>query len=185
MAFTCDGMAVLDLHRSQRLSERRHVSDLMVDPVSNMLHLELWTISLIIVSCRIFPIHTMTPVWVFPGYPLLLSAPFASQLIAANEVVSENPPINRLAIGMCAIAVQGTGFLISFMICAAFIYRLMTQKLPRDEQRPGVVGNRNKLLWVTLLMLVSWQFISIGPSGFTVAGIGETFTPYMSLKTNT
>ncbi|XDG03643.1 hypothetical protein ABKA04_003258 [Annulohypoxylon sp. FPYF3050] len=107
---------------------------------------------LILWSTQIFPIHTMTPVWVFPGYPLLLSAPFASQLIAANEVVSENPPINRLAIGMCAIAVQGTGFLISFMICAAFIYRLMTQKLPRDEQRPGV-------------------FISIGPSGFTVAGI--------------
>ncbi|KAI1214421.1 voltage-dependent anion channel-domain-containing protein [Annulohypoxylon truncatum] len=107
---------------------------------------------LILWSTQIFPIHTMTPVWVFPGYPLLLSAPFASTLIAANQIVSGNPPINRLAIGMCAIAVQGTGFLISFMICAAFIYRLMTQKLPRDEQRPGV-------------------FISIGPSGFTVAGI--------------
>lgn len=40
------------------------------------------------------------------------------------------------------------------MILAAFIYRLMTQKLPRDMQRPGV-------------------FISIGPSGFTVAGIGK------------
>ncbi|KAI0885031.1 voltage-dependent anion channel-domain-containing protein [Annulohypoxylon maeteangense] len=107
---------------------------------------------LILWSTQIFPIHTMTPVWVFPGYPLLLTAPFASSLISANSVASDNPPINRLAIGMCAIAVQGTGFLISFMICAAFIYRLMTQKLPRDEQRPGV-------------------FISIGPSGFTVAGL--------------
>ncbi|KAI0133302.1 voltage-dependent anion channel-domain-containing protein [Hypoxylon sp. NC0597] len=107
---------------------------------------------LILWSTQIFPIHTMTPVWVFPGYPLLLSAPFASTLIAANELVSNNPPVDRLAIAMCAIAVQGTGFLISFMICAAFIYRLMTQKLPRDMQRPGV-------------------FISIGPSGFTVAGI--------------
>ncbi|KAI1135867.1 voltage-dependent anion channel-domain-containing protein [Hypoxylon sp. FL0543] len=105
---------------------------------------------LILWSTQIFPIHTMTPVWVFPGYPLLLTAPFASTLIAANG--SSNPPVNRLAIAMCAIAVQGTGFLISFMICAAFIYRLMTQKLPRDMQRPGV-------------------FISIGPSGFTVAGI--------------
>jgi hypothetical protein len=26
------------------------------------------------------------------------------------------------------------------MISAAFIYRLMTQKLPRDTQRPGVVS---------------------------------------------
>lgn len=83
----------------------------------------------------------MTPVWVFPGYPLLLTAPFASTLIAANTAASDNPPVDRLAIAMCAIAVQGTGFLISFMICAAFIYRLMTQKLPRDMQRPGVVSS--------------------------------------------
>ncbi|KAF3070733.1 Malic acid transport protein [Daldinia childiae] len=107
---------------------------------------------LILWSTQIFPIHTMTPVWVFPAYPLLLTAPFASTLIAANTAASDNPPVDRLAIAMCAIAVQGTGFLISFMICAAFIYRLMTQKLPRDMQRPGV-------------------FISIGPSGFTVAGL--------------
>ncbi|OTB04106.1 hypothetical protein M426DRAFT_321204 [Hypoxylon sp. CI-4A] len=107
---------------------------------------------LILWSTQIFPIHTMTPVWVFPGYPLLLTAPFASTLISANTAATSNPPINRLAIAMCAITIQGTGFLISFMICAAFIYRLMTQKLPRDMQRPGV-------------------FISIGPSGFTVAGI--------------
>ncbi|KAI0834286.1 voltage-dependent anion channel-domain-containing protein [Hypoxylon sp. FL0890] len=107
---------------------------------------------LILWSTQIFPIHTMTPVWVFPGYPLLLNAPFASTLIAGNALLPSNPSINRLGIAMCAVAVQGTGFLISFMICAAFLYRLMTQKLPRDMQRPGV-------------------FISIGPSGFTVAGI--------------
>ncbi|KAI2610416.1 voltage-dependent anion channel-domain-containing protein [Hypoxylon sp. NC1633] len=107
---------------------------------------------LILWSTQIFPIHTMTPVWVFPGYPLLLTAPFASTLIAADAAASSDQPANRLAVAMSAVAVQGTGFLISFMICAAFIYRLMTQKLPRDMQRPGV-------------------FISIGPSGFTVAGL--------------
>ncbi|KAI0180692.1 voltage-dependent anion channel-domain-containing protein [Hypoxylon sp. FL1284] len=107
---------------------------------------------LVLWSTQIFPIHTMTPVWVFPGYPLLLTAPFASTLIAADASASSNSSVHKLAIAMCAITVQGTGFLISFMICAAFIYRLMTQKLPRDMQRPGV-------------------FISIGPSGFTVAGI--------------
>ncbi|KAI1084734.1 voltage-dependent anion channel-domain-containing protein [Whalleya microplaca] len=107
---------------------------------------------LILWSTQIFPIHTMTPVWVFPGYPLLLTAPFAANLIQADRVGPGDPEVHRLAIAMCAIAVQGTGFLISFMICAAFIYRLMTQKLPRDMQRPGV-------------------FISIGPSGFTVAGL--------------
>ncbi|KAI1337261.1 voltage-dependent anion channel-domain-containing protein [Xylariaceae sp. FL0016] len=107
---------------------------------------------LILWSTQIFPIHTMTPVWVFPGYPLLLTAPFAANLIAVDRVAADDPKIHRLAIATCAVTVQGTGFLISFMICAAFIYRLMTQKLPRDAQRPGV-------------------FISIGPAGFTVCGL--------------
>jgi tellurite resistance protein TehA-like permease len=94
----------------------------------------------------------MTPVWVFPAYPLLLAAPFASNLIASAAESNAGVIINNAAIALCAITVQGTGFLISFMVCAAFLYRLMTQKLPTDSQRPGV-------------------FISIGPSGFTAAGL--------------
>lgn len=86
----------------------------------------------------------MTPVWVFPAYPLLLNAPFASNLIYSTVQVGEAPDINFTPIAFCAITVQGTGFLISFMICAAFIYRLMTQKLPRDMQRPGVVSSNVK-----------------------------------------
>ncbi|KAI8634337.1 voltage-dependent anion channel-domain-containing protein [Xylariaceae sp. FL1651] len=107
---------------------------------------------LILWSTQIFPIHTMTPVWVFPAYPLLLTAPFAANIISADRVGPGDPQINRVAIAVTAVTVQGTGFLIAFMICAAFIYRLMTQKLPRDMQRPGV-------------------FISIGPPAFTVAGL--------------
>jgi tellurite resistance protein TehA-like permease len=38
------------------------------------------------------------------------------------------------------------------MVYSAFIYRLMTQKLPKENLRPGM-------------------FVSVGPSGFTVAGI--------------
>ncbi|KAI1635464.1 voltage-dependent anion channel [Biscogniauxia mediterranea] len=109
------------------------------------MYLTLW-------STQIFPIHTMTPVWVFPAYPLLLTAPFAANLIAGEKAALVDTQINKLEIAVSAFTVQGTGFLISFMICAAFIYRLMTQKLPRDVQRPGV-------------------FISIGPSAFTVAGL--------------
>ncbi|EGS23960.1 uncharacterized protein CTHT_0006700 [Thermochaetoides thermophila DSM 1495] len=121
--------------------------------VSAALYLTLW-------STQIFPIHTMTPVWVFPAYPLLLTAPFAANLISAAVRVAERDGrvgsalgmIDTIAVATAAVAVQGTGFLIAFMICAAFLYRLMTQKLPRDHQRPGV-------------------FISIGPSGFTAAGL--------------
>ncbi|KAK8107370.1 uncharacterized protein PG998_009383 [Apiospora kogelbergensis] len=108
---------------------------------------------LVLWSTQIFPIHTMTPVWVFPAYPLLLAAPFASNLISGvTQQTSAAVAIHKLAIAVCALTVQGTGFLISFMVCAAFLYRLMTQKLPQDMQRPGV-------------------FISIGPAGFTCAGV--------------
>ncbi len=87
-----------------------------------------------------FPIHTMTPVWVFPAYPLLLSAPFAGNLLYAGEKSPYDNIMNKLEIALAATALQGTGYLISFMICAAFLYRLMTQKLPQDMQRPGVVS---------------------------------------------
>ncbi|KAG7054044.1 C4-dicarboxylate transporter/malic acid transporter [Colletotrichum scovillei] len=111
------------------------------------------TIYLILWSTLIFPIHTMTPTWVFPAYPLLLTAPFASNLIqAAVQTNQQVVTLNRTAIALCAVATQGAGCLIAFMISAAFIYRLMTQKLPRDFQRPGV-------------------FISIGPFAFTVGGL--------------
>lgn len=42
--------------------------------------------------------------------------------------------------------------MVSMMIYSAFIYRLMTQKLPQESTRPGM-------------------FVSVGPSGFTVAGV--------------
>ncbi|KAM7208606.1 malic acid transport protein [Naviculisporaceae sp. PSN 640] len=109
------------------------------------MYLTLW-------STQVFPIHIMTPVWVFPAYPLLLAAPFGANLISGAIKLDMVDSINTIVIALTAITVQGTGFLIGFMICAAFLYRLMTQKLPRDAQRPGV-------------------FISIGPSGFTAAGI--------------
>ncbi|KAL2019111.1 hypothetical protein VTK56DRAFT_10062 [Thermocarpiscus australiensis] len=113
--------------------------------VSAGLYLTLW-------STQVFPIHTMTPIWVFPAYPLLLTAPFGGNLVSAANSTGRLDAINTVAVAMAAVTVQGTGYLISFMISAAFLYRLMTQKLPRDDRRPGV-------------------FISIGPGGFTAAGI--------------
>lgn len=56
----------------------------------------------------------------------------------------------RIIIG--GTTIQGIGFLVSMMVYSAFIYRLMTQKLPRENLRPGM-------------------FVSVGPSAFTVAGL--------------
>ncbi|OLN92176.1 Malic acid transport protein 1 [Colletotrichum chlorophyti] len=94
----------------------------------------------------------MTPTWVFPAYPLLVTMPLAGNLIAGAVQTNRTGNLSTTAIALCAVATQGAGCLIALMISAAFIYRLMTQKLPRDFQRPGV-------------------FISIGPFAFTVAGI--------------
>lgn len=61
---------------------------------------------------RIFPIHTMTPAWVFPAYPLLLGATFAGNLISGLDPSS--PVIaRRLSIALAGLTAQGTGFLIS------------------------------------------------------------------------
>ncbi|KAK7430593.1 hypothetical protein QQZ08_002885 [Neonectria magnoliae] len=111
------------------------------------LYLVLW-------STLVFPVHTMTPTWVFPAYPLLLNAPFAANLISAAQKSGHSLKLNPTAVALGAATLQGTGCLIAFMISAAFIYRLMTQKLPRDTQRPGI-------------------FMSIGPYGFTAAGIAQ------------
>ncbi|KAL6400587.1 malic acid transport protein [Ilyonectria robusta] len=109
---------------------------------------------LILWSTLVFPVHTMTPTWVFPAYPLLLNAPFAANLISATQRSGQTLSLDPTAMALGAATLQGTGCLIAFMISAAFIYRLMTQKLPRDTQRPGI-------------------FMSIGPYGFTAAGIAQ------------
>lgn len=82
----------------------------------------------------------MTPIWIFPAYPLLLLAPIASNLIDALPDAAAAARLNSIAIAFGAICLQGTGFLVSLMIYSAFIYRLMTQKLPRETARPGIVS---------------------------------------------
>ncbi|RYP92327.1 hypothetical protein DL770_001529 [Monosporascus sp. CRB-9-2] len=111
----------------------------------------LFNMSLFVMNCILITMR-------FKMVPGSFTHSFTDQVeslfIPAVSAVSanEHPRFNFTPMAFCAVAVQGTGFLIAFMICAAFIYRLMTQKLPRDAQRPGV-------------------FISVGPSGFTVAGL--------------
>jgi tellurite resistance protein TehA-like permease len=103
-------------------------------------------IFLVMWSTQTFTIEAMTPVWIFPAYPLLIIGPHAAVLSAHLE------NIRALYVIVGGWIFQGIGFLVSLMVYASFIYRLMTQKLPRDQLRPGM-------------------FISVGPSGFTIAGV--------------
>ncbi|KAK5128461.1 hypothetical protein LTR85_003129 [Meristemomyces frigidus] len=109
-------------------------------------NLALCGIYLVMWSTQTFTIAQMTPVWIFPAYPLLVIGPHAGVL------ASKTSGSDALDIIIGGFVFQGIGFLVSLMIYAAFIYRLMTQKLPQESLRPGM-------------------FISIGPSGFTIAGV--------------
>ena len=93
-------------------------------------------------STQTFTIAQMTPIWIFPAYPLLIVGPFAGFLAGMLE---QQRALDTMIAGFTC---QGIGYLVSITIYSAFIYRLMTQKLPREAVRPGM-------------------FVSVGPSGFT------------------
>jgi len=98
-------------------------------------------------STQYFSVATMTPIWIFPAYPLLIIGPHAGNLSARVQ-----SPSRALDIIIGGFTVQGTGFLVSLTVYSAFVYRLMTQKLPKVAIRPGM-------------------FVSVGPSAFTVSGV--------------
>lgn len=101
---------------------------------------------LIMWSTASFTIQKMTPIWIFPAYPLLIIGPHAAVL---SQTLDQKRAFGIIVGGF---TVQGIGFMVSLMIYSAFIYRLMTQKLPQESTRPAM-------------------FVSVGPSGFTVAGV--------------
>ncbi|KAL2354253.1 voltage-dependent anion channel [Cryomyces antarcticus] len=97
-------------------------------------------------STQTFTISQMTPVWIFPAYPLLIVGPHAGQM---SSKISRTRALDVIIGG---VMIQGIGFMVSLMIYSAFLYRLMTQKLPKESIRPGM-------------------FISVGPTGFTISGM--------------
>lgn len=97
-------------------------------------------------STASFTIQKMTPIWIFPAYPLLIIGPHAAVL---SKTLDEKRAFDIIIGGF---TLQGIGFMVTLMIYSAFIYRLMTQKLPQESTRPGM-------------------FVSVGPSGFTVAAV--------------
>lgn len=136
----------LDIYSSQHACKLWHLSHSLVYSVRTS---DLYLPNRRLTICRSFPIHNMTPIWIFPAYPLLLSAPFASNLIDALPGPAEAFRINAIAVSLGAIMLQGTGFLVSLNIYGAFIYRLMTQKLPHDTLKPGMVSLVSSFLSAT------------------------------------
>ncbi|KAK3704810.1 hypothetical protein LTR37_013642 [Vermiconidia calcicola] len=86
------------------------------------------------------------PAWIFPIYPLLVIGPLASNLIP-----SQSQP-NAYPIWVGAVMLQGLAWTVAIMMYSIFTQRLMGSELPSPPTRPGM-------------------FVSVGPAGYTAAGI--------------
>ncbi|KAF2653823.1 hypothetical protein K491DRAFT_500496 [Lophiostoma macrostomum CBS 122681] len=87
-------------------------------------------------------IHSMTPAWILPVFPAMLTGTLAGSISASQ------PVDRRISIIVAGVAFQGLGFLISLMMMALFMYRLMVEGLPDANLRPGM-------------------FMAVGPPSFT------------------
>ncbi|CAK1359030.1 Malic acid transport protein [Cercospora beticola] len=87
-------------------------------------------------------IQSMTPAWILPIFPVMLSGTLAS------AIASDQPVHHRLSIILAGLTMQGLGWMVSIMVYAIYIHRLMQFGLPAPNLRPGM-------------------FISVGPPSFT------------------
>ncbi|KAK0107123.1 hypothetical protein ONS95_003829 [Cadophora gregata] len=117
-----------------------------------MAFLSSCAIYVILWSTQHFSLCDMTPIWVFPVYPLLILAPMAAALINSVPTPDDTLRISSKTIIAGATTLQGCGFLVSALIYSAFLYRLMTNGLPSRRQLPSM-------------------FVSVGPAGFTATGV--------------
>ncbi|KAJ8109946.1 hypothetical protein OPT61_g7080 [Boeremia exigua] len=86
------------------------------------------------------------PAWIFPIYPLLVVGTLAGTILPAQP----NGPSWNIFIG--GVLLQGVAWVVSFLMYAIYMQRLMTGNLPSPATRPGM-------------------YVSVGPAGYTAAGL--------------
>lgn len=91
-------------------------------------------------------IQGMTPAWILPVFPLLLSGTQAS-IIAPRQPVG-----SCFTVIIAGVKSNGIGWMIAFLMYAIYLHRLMQFGLPAPNLRPGI-------------------FISVGPPSFTGLGL--------------
>ncbi|KAF1977015.1 hypothetical protein BU23DRAFT_578134 [Bimuria novae-zelandiae CBS 107.79] len=91
-------------------------------------------------------IHSMTPSWTLPIFPVMLTGSIAS------SISSNQPSERRLSIITAGFACQGLGFCISFIMTALYLGRLLINGLPAPKLRPGM-------------------FMIVGPPSFTALAL--------------
>jgi hypothetical protein len=116
----------------------------------------------------------MTPIWISPAYPLLLSAPFASNLIDALPGVVAASRINAIAISLGAITLQGTGFPVSLNIWSLYIPAHDTETASRRPQAQHGQFSLRFLIRNSLTACSSYQLAQVG-SQLPALPISEMF----------
>ncbi|KAI6440131.1 hypothetical protein MCOR22_007426 [Pyricularia oryzae] len=91
-------------------------------------------------------LQTMMPTWILPIFPIMLSGTIAS-VIAGTQ-----PTISAVPIVVAGLICQGLGMLVSMMMYAHMVGRLMAGNLPDREHRPGL-------------------FMCVGPPAFTALAV--------------
>lgn len=87
-------------------------------------------------------LKTMMPTWILPIFPIMLSGTIAS------VIADTQPEAMSTSIVYFGLAAQGLGIMVSFMMYAHMVGRLMIHGLPGREHRPGL-------------------FMNVGPPAFT------------------
>ena len=87
-----------------------------------------------------FSISDMTPAWILPIYPLLVTGPLAANLI------SHQPPSASTRIWVAGVLAQGLGWMVTIFMYVLWAIRLLCDELPDPSFRPGM-------------------YIAVGPTG--------------------
>lgn len=100
-------------------------------------------------------IQSMTPGWILPMFPVMLAGTLAT-LIAPTQPTGQREPII-----IAGLTFQGLGWMVSFMVYAMYLHRLIEFGLPSPDLRPGM-------------------FIAVGPPSFTglaLIGLSQALPP--------
>ncbi|KAL8668906.1 MAG: hypothetical protein Q9168_006481 [Polycauliona sp. 1 TL-2023] len=95
---------------------------------------------------RNFALNNMTPAWLLPIYPLLVTGPLAAVIIQHQPHAAASP------IWIAGLAGQGLGFMVTILMYAMWAIRLLTAEIPAPTMRPSM-------------------YVAVGPTAYTIVGI--------------
>ncbi|KAA8565445.1 hypothetical protein MFRU_006g00260 [Monilinia fructicola] len=113
-------------------------------------------------------LQTMTPGWILPIFPVMLSGTFASVIGGAQT------PEHALPILVAGITFQGLGMFVAIFMYGPYMARLMIHGLPDPNGRPGMFIAVGPPSFTGLALLgMSEHFSNIYPAYTTISGVAH------------